>query len=122
MAYSVVWPLSLPQSPQDSFSESGGGINVIRTAPDQGPAKQRRRGLTTREMSVSFLMTDAQVSALDVFIHDTIYGVARFGFPHPRTHVVEEVRIVPQQGGEIYSCAYVTNDRWNVSMKLEILP
>ena len=122
MAYTYIWPITLPQSPQDNFTESGGGINVIRTAPDQGPAKQRRRGLTTRNMQVSFLMSNDQVGYLETFINNTIRGTARFGFKHPRTQETIEVRIVPQQDGVMFTSSYLAPGYWTIQLQLEILP
>ena len=47
----IAWPASLPQVPQKGFTESV-GINVIRSATDAGPAKQRRRAARPNELSV----------------------------------------------------------------------
>lgn len=121
MAYSYIWPASLPQSPQKGFTETG-GVLVIRTPMDAGPAKQRRRGQRPQIMQVSFVMTTAQVSQLESFVKDTIKGTARFGFTHPRTQAIAEVRIVPQNGGEMYNITYLAPEYWNVSLQLEILP
>jgi hypothetical protein len=89
---------------------------------DAGPAKQRRRGVKSQTMQVSFIMTTAQVADLESFVEDTIRGTARFGFTHPRTKSIEEVRIVPQSGGDMYSITYLAPEYWTVSLQLEILP
>jgi len=121
MAYSYVWPPTLPQSPQKGYTESN-GVNLIRTPMDSGPAKQRYRGKKSGVMSVTFIMNTTQVAQLETFATVNIYGVARFGFPHPRTGAVVEVRIMPQGEGVLYNTNYIAPGYWSVSMQLEILP
>lgn len=121
MAVSYVWPLTLPQAPTTGYTESTGAL-ILRTPMDAGPAKQRRRGNRPDVLGVSFIMSTAQVEALRTFVADTIRGTARFGFPHPRTQVQAEVRIVPQDGGELFSVSYYTPNHWTVGMSLEVLP
>ena len=121
MAYSYVWPPSLPQVPQKGYSETG-GVLVIRTPQDSGPAKMRYRGQKPQMLQVSFLMTGSQILVLDNFIKTTIKGTARFGFTHPRTGAVVEVRISPQGEGDYYTMTYQAPDFYLVSMQLEVLP
>lgn len=121
MAYTYVWPTSLPQSPQKGYSEST-GVLLVRTPMDSGPAKQRYRGKKPSTMQVSFIMTDAQVATLEDFATNTLKGTARFGFTHPRTKAIVETRIVSQQEGVLYNSNYIAPGYWNVSMQLEILP
>ena len=121
MAYAYVWPPSLPQSPQKGFAETG-GVLVLRTPMDAGPAKQRRRGQRPQTMQVSFIMTTAQTQTLETFVKDTLQGTARFGFMHPRLQTIVETRIVPQGEGQLYSFTYLAPGYWTVSLQLEILP
>ena len=121
MAYTYVWPPSLPQNPQKGFSESS-GVLVLRTPMDAGPAKMRRRGAKPRTLGLTFLMTTEQVATLDNFVQNTIKGTARFGFTNPRTQTVEEVRIVPQNDGVMFTSAYAAPGYWNVSLQFEVLP
>lgn len=121
MAYSYVWPATLPQVVQKGYTETG-GVLVLRTSMDAGPAKQRRRGARSKTMQVSFLMTSTQVDALQDFVENVLRGTARFGFNHPRTGLVAEVRIVPQQEGTLYNIQYIGPEYFTVSMSLEILP
>lgn len=121
MAYSYTWPGSLPEAPQKGFSETG-GVLVIRTPQDAGPAKMRRKGKKPQVLNVSFLMSKTQVSTLESFVKDTIKGTARFGFKHPRTQQMEECRIVPQGEGDLYTLTYAAPDYYTVTMQLEILP
>lgn len=117
----ISWPSTLPQSPQKGFSESV-GINVIRSQTDVGPAKQRRRAKRPSEMNLSFLMTTAQTQTLETFIKDTISGVKRFTFTHPRLYTTVDVRIIPGSNGEFFNLQYAAPGYWSTSLKFEILP
>ena len=121
MAYVLVWPLTLPQTPNTDFSETG-GVNIIRSPMDAGPAKQRKRGNKAQVMQMSFTMSTAQVAAFETFVKDTLLGVKRFGFTHPRTAVIVEARIVAQSGGDLYTINYINPDRYTVSLQMEVLP
>lgn len=121
MAYSYIWPASLPQVPQKGYSETS-GVLLVRTQMDQGPAKQRRLGKKPATLSVSFLMSEPQVEILEEFVEGTLRGVARFGFPHPRLLTVKEVRILPADQGNLYTLQYVAPGYYNVALQLEILP
>lgn len=121
MAYAYTWPVTLPQKPNTNYSETS-GVLVLRTSMDAGPAKMRRRGSRTDTMQVTFEMSTAQVEILRAFTQDTLKGTARFGFTHPRTNQIVEVRIVPQQDGTLFSIGYILPEYWTISMQLEILP
>ncbi len=121
MAYAHVWPTSLPQRPLNNYSETS-GVMIIRTQPDSGPAKQRRRGQRPDTLSVQFDMSTTQVETLRAFVQDTLRGITRFGFTHPRTLQVVEVRIVPQGDGALYNIGYIMPELWQVSLQLEVLP
>lgn len=120
MAYTIVWPATLPQVVQKGYSEKG-GVLVLKTPQDSGPAKMRKIGNKPQVLSVSFLMTGAQVAALEIFVKNTVQGVTRFGFPHPRLGTVTEVRLIPQGEGDYYTIAYAAPDFYNVSLELEVL-
>lgn len=119
--YSVIWPLGLPQKPQENYAETG-GVNVRRTSPDKGPALQQRVSKRIGTMQLAFHMTPAQVLILEDFVENTLRGTKRFGFPHPRTGAIVEARIVPESGGLMYTLNYVMITVYSVSMTFEILP
>lgn len=122
MATSFVWPSGLPQYVErDSYSETG-GVSVLRTPMDSGPAKVRRRAKFPSQLEMSVDMTSAQVAIFKTFVEDTIQGVMRFNFPHPRTGNLAEVRIVAEEGGRMYNLRSKGHDRWAVQFKLEVLP
>lgn len=116
----LTWPTTLPQVPQKGYSESV-GVNVIRTSTDLGPAKQRTRGRRPSELTVSFIMTTAEVAVLESFVHEDTRGSKRFKFKHPRTQAVMDMRIVPNNS-ELYQLQYLAPGYWTVNMKLEVLP
>jgi hypothetical protein len=122
MAVSYVWPVGLPQVARRDYTEDFGTL-VMRTPMDKGPAKQRYLGARPDQMTVSFEMTSAQVNTLRTFVGSTIRGTARFGFPHPRTGVQVEVRIIPQgDDGQMFTLTYMSPGRYIASMRLEVLP
>jgi hypothetical protein len=73
-------------------------------------------------MTLSFIMTSAQVTTLENFVTNDIKGTARFGFTHPRTNQVVEVRIIPSPEGEMYTASYLAPGYYNISTTFEILP
>jgi hypothetical protein len=119
----ATWPTAnnFPQVPQKGFTESI-GVNVIRSNMDSGPPKQRRRGSRPNTMDLSFIMTTAQTTTLETFIKNTLQGVKRFSFTHPRTSATVEARIVPQSEGEFFRLQYLAPGYWQTSLKFEILP
>jgi len=119
--YNFIWPTSLPQMPLDSYSETT-GVSVIRTQPDSGPAKMRRRARRPDTLSVQYNMSTSQVETLRAFVQDTLRGTTRFGYTHPRTGSIVEVRIIPQGDGQMYTTSYILPDYWRVSLELEVLP
>ena len=121
MSYSYLWPATLPQSPQKGYTESN-GVLLIRSPMDSGPAKQRYRGKKPSVMQVTFIMSTTQLAQLETFVLTTIKGIVRFGFPHPRTAQIVEVRILSQSEGVLYNTTYLAPGYWSVAMQLEILP
>lgn len=121
MSYAYVWPPGLPQKPNQQYSETS-GVNVLRTQPDAGPAKMRRRSNRVQTMQLSFDMTTAQVGTLEAFVEDTLRGTARFGFVHPRTGATVEARVVPDSDGKFFDINYYVEGYWKVAITFEILP
>lgn len=122
MTASYTWPVGLPQDPlYGSFNESF-GYNYLISQMDAGPAKMRRRSSKANQMSMTFMMTTAQVATLKTFVDSTISGVARFYFTHPRTGSQIEVRIVPSNDGGLYSINQAGPGYWNIGITLEELP
>lgn len=121
MATAYTWPATLPTRPRFDMPESV-GVLILRTPMDKGPAKMRRLGERPEMMTLGYYMTTAQVATLETFVKDTIKGVYRFAFTHPRTQATVEARFVPGEDGAIYSVEYLAQGRWSVSMQLEFLP
>ena len=112
---------TLPQTPNTDFTETG-GVNIIRSPMDAGPAKQRKRGNKPQVMQMTFTMSADQIVIFENFVKTTLNGTARFGFPHPRLGTVIEARIIPQSGGDLYTITYINPLRYNVALQMEILP
>lgn len=121
MATTISWPVGLPQTPTTDYSESG-GVLLLVSPMDGGPAKMRKRGTKPTQLGLVFNMTAAQVAILQAFVETTIYGTYRFNFVHPRTGVSVEVRIVPQDSGVLYNVSYLSPGRYKVQLTLEIMP
>lgn len=121
MAYSYIWPLGLPQVPQKGFTEDIGAL-ISRTSMDSGPAKMRYKGKKPAMLNLTFIMDLTQINLLEVFITDTLRGTARFGFKHPRTYNIVEVRVVPEGEGKMYTLSYIAPDYYSISIKFEVLP
>jgi hypothetical protein len=115
------WDSTLPQVPQKGFTESI-GMNIIRSNTDSGPAKQRRIGSRPNTMDLTFIMTTAQTTTLENFIKNTLKGVKRFSFTHPRTAATVEVRIIASTDGEFFRLQYLAPGYWQTSLKFEVLP
>lgn len=116
------WPAApFPQTPQRGYQETI-GTNIIRSAMDAGPAKQRLRSRRPSTMALQFLLTKAEVDTLQNFIDSTIYGVRRFNFTHPRTKASVECRLVPQGDGQFFTLSYVAPDYYTASLQFEVLP
>jgi hypothetical protein len=120
------WPPSLPQYPEKSFSENI-GVNLLRTPMDMGPAKMRWRSSRPQMLNVQYTLTKTQVENLETFLVTILRGVLRFNFPHPRlssgtTYVYREVRVVPQQNGDLMTLQYLAPDYYRVNLQLEVLP
>jgi hypothetical protein len=121
MAAAYTWPATLPQIPQRGFSETG-GMNIIRSQTDTGPAKMRRRAASAATLACDFLMKTTQVSTFEDFVTTSLGGVLRFYFTHPRTKQTVEVRLVPTGSGDLYTISYHAPDYWMVKVTLEVLP
>lgn len=119
------WPLTLPQTPQKGYTETG-GQNIIRSQTDSGPAKQRFRSKAPRKLNLSFIMTTSEVAIFEDFVENTLKGVLRFNFRNPRYPTDPnasyiEVRIIPQ-GDQTYTLEYMAPGYWTVTTQFEILP
>lgn len=118
---SYTWPTDLPQTPLKGFTETG-GVLLSRTPTEKGLPKMRRIGQIPKVINMTFLMTSDQVQILENFIYNTIKGIFRFNFLHPRTGVNEDVRILPTGEGQLFTLTYLAPGYYNVDMQMEVLP
>lgn len=113
------WPGTLPAFPLlEGFRETVPDT-VIRTDMESGPAKIRRRTTSAvRKMAVSYLMSKAQVEALETFYLTTLLGGSlAFDFNHPRKNATVSCRFVQPP---VYGSA--NGAYFKVELELEVLP
>lgn len=116
------WPPGLPQKPLAASYGESHGVRVARTPMDAGPAKLRYLGKRPETITCTFVVSAALVETLRGFVAETIFGVRRFNFPHPRTLATVEVRIIPGGDGEYFSLTNVGGLNYHASITLEVLP
>lgn len=121
MSYAYTWPATLPQHPLAAGYAETPGTNLLRTPMDAGPAKLRRRGLRPDSLTVTYVVSAAQIETFEAFVADTIRGTARFGWMHPRKRVTVEARLVPDRDGSLYRLVPV-GGWWHLSLSVEVLP
>jgi hypothetical protein len=122
MAAAYTFPASLPQSPLMNQFRENISVNIIRSPMDLGVAKQRRRSSNPSVLDIGYIFTAANVTTFETFVLETIKGVARFNYTHPRTLEAVEVRIIPKSDGTLYSVEKQATDIFMVNFQLEILP
>lgn len=114
------WPATLPQSPLlDGYSEEAGD-NVLRSQPEMGPPKTRRR-FTARidRLNLSYVMTTAQLGIFEAFWRtDLADGALPITMPHPRKG--GSINAVPV--GPYSATRDADTPDWRVSFALNILP
>jgi hypothetical protein len=113
------WPASLPSLPlADGYREIT-SHSIVRTEMEQGPAKLRRRSTAAvSKLTLSYLLSTADIQALEEFIQDDLMGGAlAFSFDHPRTGSAVSCRFrqLPEYGA-------VNGGYFKVSVELEVLP
>lgn len=89
----VAWPATLPAAPA-SFGAKAGPVTV-RTQPDSGPVKSRRRFTKALYKGrMGFTLTNAQGQILDDFYTDDLQsGAVQMIFTHPWTGVATNMTI-----------------------------
>lgn len=129
---SIIWPLTLPQTPVINGYKEQMPSNLIRSDAEYGPAKVRKRG-GARPVTVnaSYILSTEEAEILDAFVYNSIGGGAIcFDWPRPRFSKIKEgnnryvrARLVPSSDS-LYSKSNVSNtvDFWQVDLTLEIFP
>lgn len=114
------WPPSLPQIPLYQGRERSVD-RAISSQPDWGPRKIRLRFTAAPiPVSLSFVLTLAQVDTLDVFYDTTLGGGAEeFDWLHPRTGAAVSVRFKP---GAIPSYTNISFELYKTILEFEIMP
>jgi hypothetical protein len=112
----ILWPATLPQAPA-TFSQARSGSSVLRTQPDDGPAKMRRRFTkSVKQGSMSFVLTLAQWNILEAFYEtDLNEGTQFFVMNHPWYNAPRKFRITKPYNSSAEGSLAV-----NVSMDWEL--
>lgn len=92
----AVWPATLPAAPDANGFQILYPQNVVRSAMDAGPIKQRRRVAWARQLMVApFVLTMAQLADFQTFYATTTKsGTLVFEWTDPIRSVLGEYRIV----------------------------
>ena len=117
----IVWAATLPQEVEvDGYVESLPDL-ALRSQPDVGPAKLRRRCTSNVRPFTCTMhgLTDSEATALDTFyITTTLGGTLAFEFPHPRLGTVDVVFAGPPP----QLTPDPTGTSWNATLSLEVVP
>lgn len=116
-----VWPISLPSKPlEDGFDETL-PFEGVRSSIDGLPLVQRQQSqASTRPLSLTAQMTNAQVDIFQAFFRSTLgFGALRFDWTHPRTGATATFRFIPKQPPVTTPQGY---DTYRVSLSLQVLP
>jgi hypothetical protein len=112
------WPTALyGKILKDGYQETPPD-NVIRSKPDVGPDKVRRRTTANvTEFVLPMFFTAAELVVFDTFFVSTIsYGALSFSYKHPRTQAAGSYRIVGVPKRSKASMGFI------VSINMELLP
>ena len=115
----TAWSTSLPTA-MLMVDGSGGtfGDNTIRSKPDVGPAKLRRRSTARPDtFTGSQLLTAAQIAILDTFYKTTLCGGSLpFSWKHPVSGATVDMRFLSPP-------SFANRGKlWIVTYQLEVLP
>ena len=118
----TTWPSSLPQYLDVRGASLGLPENRLRSDVDIGPAKLRPIvSLNVRPISGTMRMTTAQWRRLSAFVRNTLRsGTLPFDFPDPLT--LGRTTIKVRFADELPAARATSQGRWQVSLKLEVMP
>jgi|GEM_PF-627877 len=116
-----MWPLILPQRPQQNSYKRTLPNMTIRTDMETGPAKVRwRGGNSPQTVEASYILTDAQRDALETFVMEVVkQGAICFDWPDPE-HGGDYVlaRLTGGNDGALSFTPFAPG-WWSVTVKLE---
>jgi hypothetical protein len=115
----TAWPGILPSAPLAQHFREDAASALLRTEMDQGPAKLRRRTTAgVAVLEVAYLLSRAQVAALDAFYAGALSGgMLAFSYTHPRTGATVQCRF---RAPPVY--AATNGDYFHAVFALEVLP
>lgn len=115
----IQWPGTLPEIPLKSGLNETPQDQVLRSSPDAGPGKSRRRFTAgAKNHTVMMRMSTAQVGIFEAFFDDDLHGGSlRFELAHYRTGVTKEFKF-----SKPYTIAPRGGSFWNVTLPLKEMP
>lgn len=115
-----VWPASLPQRLEREGHSQGPADNRIKSQPETGPAKRRRRSTAAvKPLSGRMTMSAAQFTAFETFYEMTLAeGALPFTFPDPMGGSALLVRF----SDDAWEFDNIGAGFYRVSLSLEVLP
>lgn len=113
----AIWPTQF--KPLVNSIEESPPNNLLRSQPDKGPAKQRRRTTANvRPIAFRMLLRNADVEVFDDFFVDSTYsGAETFDWVHPRTGVLCSARFTQPPNYREQGATH-----FMVEVSLEIMP
>ncbi len=118
-----VWPATLPQTPLRAGYSWSKGANVLNSKMDAGISKRRVRSKRAEVITVSYMLSGAQVDRLNQFFELELGWVGRFKYPISCDgKTVVDVRAVENNGEFFRYSPTEAYDLWNVSLTLEVYP
>lgn len=113
-----VWPTSLPTKPLREGVNESMGDNVLRTQMSRGPAKTRRRTISTPDTSGFMMaMSYEQWATLKDWHDNTLKASARFEMPDPFEDGVTRIARFTRPPSK----SYFSVNRVKVTLQVEFL-
>ncbi len=116
------WPTDLPQEPfgpaPPTYTPAD---NTIRTSTGSGPNKLRRRfTATTEDVTISLILTEAQMATLFDLVKNQLSEVLPFDWVDHRTGESATYRF--KAGYSSIKQTFYAGNLWTVAIDLELLP
>jgi len=98
--------------------------NLLRSSPETGPAKVRRRGNARPcVIQANYVMTEEELSIFRAFAMDTLAGGAIcFDWPHPVLNRTVRARLVANGDGLYTESFFGSTLEWQVALTIEYWP
>lgn len=115
----TTWPASLPARPEWPSYQEEPSVALIRGTLPGLPTRRRRSTVIVQPLSLTWILTAAQMATFETFYTDTLREGAKVfdGLAHPRTGVAGRWRFA---GAPQYD--WLGPNGWRVTTPLELVP